>query len=115
MIIEQKLMLKKEAPAIAIEPRRIEVIIAVLVLIFPEAMGLNFFAGCFLSFSQSIMSFIRYTALAAIENKKKASTVLVFNGLMNNFFPNISGKKINIFFIQCFGRIAINMCFMKTS
>src|SRR3989339_248488 len=115
MIIEQNLMLNKDAPAIAIEPRRIEVITALLVLTFPAAMGLIFFAGCFLSFSQSIMSFIRYTALAAIENKKNASTVLVFKGLMNNFFPNISGKKINIFFIQCFGRNAINKCFMKIS
>ena len=38
----------------------------------PDAIGLNFFTGCFLSASASTTSFIKYTALDIKQNDRKA-------------------------------------------
>lgn len=76
--------------------------IAFLILIFPDAMGLFFFLGCFLSMSLSNMSLRIYIELAKKQKERKAMKLFISKSNSKNFIPKKIGRKMKRFFTYCF-------------
>ena len=97
------------------KPNKKHITIAKLILIFPLAIGLFFFIGCFLSASKSAISFNIYILLAVNENKKKVTTARSTDFVSKNLPAKIKAVKTNIFFIQCFGLHDIIILFIYSN
>lgn len=78
---------------------------ACLIDIFPAAIGLLHFVGCFLSFSISLISLIIYIELDVNVNITKPIKVIKKLYLLSIVLLKNIGKNTNKFLIECFNLI----------
>ena len=90
-------------------------IAALLMLSLPEAIGFNDFSGCIRSRLISMISFSKYTVLAAAEKIKNTITISRLKGRLKRLPPKINGKTMKKFLAQCLGRKAKNKSFIAKS
>ncbi len=82
--------------------RKKEIVKPVLMLIFPDAMGLFLFCGWYLSLSLSLISFNMYMDEARSEKIQKARKTLNVYILIKKLLEKIRAAKRKPFFVHCF-------------